>query len=197
MDDPQHKTKDTVWSEFHRIQVAFHPGGAPVDVAREMRDTVVDLMTHDELKPAAGVEALEKLRLMVDRDRWMAEDSGSDKEPEFQWLLDAVMGFRHKDARAVQDNTARPDLDKEVYGIEQHLGFNGPPLDVRLLLGSAAARAEDHARRLRNAAAIDALERGRADFVAAAGEWVNNPPALRKARNGIEARSLPPGSSRR
>lgn len=71
LDDPQHKTKDKVWSEFHRIQVAFQPGGAPVDVAREMRDTVVDLMTHDEVKPAAGVE----------RDRWMAETPGATRNP--------------------------------------------------------------------------------------------------------------------
>jgi hypothetical protein len=195
LDDPTPGTRAKVKSESLRVRILFHPGGPPVDVAKQITNAVVNLVEHDKLKETEEEQVFRKLWDHVQLEKAMIEDHGGDDEPTLGWVLDELMRLRAEDDQVVKDGKPESDREEELQLINGSLAAMGQPewLRVGMALGSGHRRDQLRKLRQRDQKARNVIDAGREDFVAAAGNWLAGPPVLYRSRS--TSRVLP-GTSR-
>ncbi|MFJ4519210.1 hypothetical protein [Streptomyces sp. NPDC088816] len=184
--DPAPSTRARVKSEFLRVRVVFHPGGSPVDVAKQIVAAVDNLIGNEALKPAEEERMFDRLWNDVRAEQAGLEERGDDAEPQLKWVLEEVMRLRAEDDQAVKDGKRGPDrdLDKDLLMMDRDLdGVGGPAwLNVWVAVGSGWDREQRRKQRERHRDARNAVVKGREVFVTAVGEWLAEPPSLNGTR---------------
>ncbi|MET8945418.1 hypothetical protein ABZX30_17995 [Streptomyces sp. NPDC004542] len=178
--DPRPDTRAKVKSEFLRVRIVLHPGGPPVDVARQIVTRLDHLMGSDALRPSDEEKMLEKLLKHVRDEQGAIEEHGADDPPQLKWVLDEVIKLRAEDDQAVREGKAARDREQQLEEIEHDLQGQLTPdwLNVRVALGSAEERKQRRQREKRHREACVAVAGGRERFVTATEEWLAERPAL-------------------